>query len=360
MNHTCVLEALRLSPGEACPLLDLVPDAVLVLDQRRRIVFANSAALGLLDCDSFADLMGDRVGDALDCIHANETAHGCGTTEWCAVCGAFNAVEQARFSGSGQMTCFIKRRGGGALDLLVIAHAVVWGGEPHTLLFILDKRDVTRRESLERTLANDLLTHAENLRNAVGLLRSGDLANQFLVQGLLWHMVEELHEDILEERDITRAERGELDVVVTSVSPATLSDHLAVRFLTHPLRDEKSLDIQGLSGPKSIRPFRTDETLLMRVLVNMIRNALEATKPKGTVTLLAEDLEDGTHFSVTNTGEMPRAVQLHIFQRSYSTHGSGRGKGTYAIKLITEKYLGGRVGFFVGRGQTVFEFTIPR
>jgi sensor histidine kinase regulating citrate/malate metabolism len=38
-------------------------------------------------------------------------------------------------------------------------------------------------------------------------------------------------------------------------------------------------------------------------------------------------------------------VQLQIFVRSYSTKGKGRGLGTYAMKLFTEKYLGGRIDF---------------
>jgi CheY-like chemotaxis protein len=38
-------------------------------------------------------------------------------------------------------------------------------------------------------------------------------------------------------------------------------------------------------------------------------------------------------------------VQLQMFQRSFSTKGRGRGIGTYSVKLLTEKYLKGRVAF---------------
>ena len=41
----------------------------------------------------------------------------------------------------------------------------------------------------------------------------------------------------------------------------------------------------------------------------------------------------------------PVDAQLQIFQRSFSTKGSGRGVGTYSIKLLGEQYLRGRVGF---------------
>ena len=42
---------------------------------------------------------------------------------------------------------------------------------------------------------------------------------------------------------------------------------------------------------------------------------------------------------------MPRSAQLQIFQRSFSSKGDGRGLGTYSVKLLTERYLGGSVAF---------------
>ena len=44
-------------------------------------------------------------------------------------------------------------------------------------------------------------------------------------------------------------------------------------------------------------------------------------------------------------GCMPANVQLQMFQRSFSTKGRGRGLGTYSVKLLTEKYLQGRIAF---------------
>ena len=40
-----------------------------------------------------------------------------------------------------------------------------------------------------------------------------------------------------------------------------------------------------------------------------------------------------------------KEVQLQVFQRSFSTKGNGRGIGTYSIKLLSENYLNGKVGF---------------
>jgi signal transduction histidine kinase len=34
-----------------------------------------------------------------------------------------------------------------------------------------------------------------------------------------------------------------------------------------------------------------------------------------------------------------------MFQRSFSTKGAGRGLGSYSVKLLSERYLNGKVSF---------------
>ena len=48
--------------------------------------------------------------------------------------------------------------------------------------------------------------------------------------------------------------------------------------------------------------------------------------------------------------------RLQVFQRSFSTKGSGRGLGTYSMRLLTEHYLRGSVGFTssAAEGTTFF------
>jgi sensor histidine kinase regulating citrate/malate metabolism len=57
---------------------------------------------------------------------------------------------------------------------------------------------------------------------------------------------------------------------------------------------------------------------------------------------------------------MPRNVQLQVFQRSFSTKGADRGLGTYSIKLLTERYLNGKVWFTTSpEGGTTFTCQYP-
>ena len=61
-----------------------------------------------------------------------------------------------------------------------------------------------------------------------------------------------------------------------------------------------------------------------------------------------------------NPSVMPRDIQLQVFQRSFSTKGSGRGLGTYSVRLFTEKYLGGSISFRSAEGEgTTFRVTLP-
>ena len=59
---------------------------------------------------------------------------------------------------------------------------------------------------------------------------------------------------------------------------------------------------------------------------------------------------------------MPDEVQLQLFQRSFSTKGqTGRGIGTYSMKLLGERYLGGRVEFISRHPEgTTFTLSLPK
>jgi len=59
---------------------------------------------------------------------------------------------------------------------------------------------------------------------------------------------------------------------------------------------------------------------------------------------------------------MPEEIQSQVFQRSFSTKAkSGRGIGTHSMKLLGERYLGGRVEFLSDEAAgTTFSITLPK
>ena len=104
----------------------------------------------------------------------------------------------------------------------------------------------------------------------------------------------------------------------------------------------------------------SDRRLLSRILGNMIKNAIEASRLDEPVIIGAQNDGQYGRLWVHNEAVMPRNVQLQIFNRSFSTKGEGRGLGTYSIKLLTEHYLGGTVSFQSEMGLgTTFTVTFP-
>ncbi len=93
----------------------------------------------------------------------------------------------------------------------------------------------------------------------------------------------------------------------------------------------------------------------------MEKNALEASRLGETVTVGCQHVgRDQVRFWVNNPAFMSQDIQNQVFKRSLSTKGAGHGLGTFSMKLLREKYLGGKVDFHsrVGEGTT-FEIVPP-
>ena len=71
---------------------------------------------------------------------------------------------------------------------------------------------------------------------------------------------------------------------------------------------------------------------------------------------------DATHVRPSDYAQaIPDAVAPRVFQRFFSTKpGSGRGLGGFAVKLLGERYLKGRVTFTTSPAEgTTFRVRLP-
>ncbi len=73
-------------------LLNALPYVAAILNEQRQIVFSNDVLLQTLGGISLEDILGLRPGEALSCINATNNTGGCGTSDYCMVCGAVRAV----------------------------------------------------------------------------------------------------------------------------------------------------------------------------------------------------------------------------------------------------------------------------
>lgn len=86
--------------------------------------------------------------------------------------------------------------------------------------------------------------------------------------------------------------------------------------------------------------------ILKRILINMVKNALEATGAGDQITLGAGLLSDGSlELWVHNPGFIASENRSRIFSKAFSTKERGRGWGTYSMKLLGEGLLEGHVDF---------------
>jgi len=328
-----------------------------VLDINRQVVYANTDFLSHLGLNSVEQILGKRTGEVVSCIHSAEVESGCGTSQSCAYCGAVNAILESQLTGmksakETRITSVVdgKMR---SLDLIVSSTPLTLAGQQFFALILQDISDEKRRSALERIFFHDLLNSAGGLNGLLTILKEGadpDEANELI------SLSEEASRDILEEillhRQIRAAESGELHVKIEPVNSKELLASAIGKIKLHEVGKGKEVLI---SDNCSDVYFETDRILFQRVIINLLKNALEATPQGGVVITGVESRGESVRVWVKNDQVIPDDVQMQLFQRSFSTKGSGRGIGTYSIRLLAENYLKGKVSFISNASEgTIF------
>jgi signal transduction histidine kinase len=323
----------------------LLPDGLLLLNRQRRIVYANPAFLALAGTDSVAQVLGLTTGAALACCQDAVTSAGrvCGTRPVCQFCGTMASFLDAQRDGQPPRASHIVTGPQvGARELSVRAQRLVWQGKPLTLTLLRDVSAEGRRVFLERLFFHDVTNLILSLQGALHLQAAGLAPPACKDAETPLQLVEHLLDEISAQHDLAAAERSELQPRRQAAEAVSLIHDVAALQRRHPSARGREIVLT----PSEVRvPFESDPTLLRRVLGNMVRNALEAEPPGARVTLGCGLDSAGVVFHVHNPGVMPPEVQHQIFRRSFSTKGTGRGLGTYSMKLLTERYLGGAIGF---------------
>ena len=330
----------------AIPALgDAVPHPVAILNEQRQIVLANRVLRELLAIGDLDTLTGQRAGEALGCREADAAPGGCGTGEACRDCGAALAVAAAQQGTARELSCIIERQGECVpLEFAASASPLDVDGHRFVVLVLTDTRDQRRRRALERIFFHDVINTAGGVMGlGEALLASlppaaADLAElgELLVAGS-----RQLIEEIEAQRDLAAAESGDLAIDPRTVAVGDLLAAVADTYRHHPVAADRSIRV--VAGPAG--SLQTDPRLLGRVVGNLIKNALEACPPGDEVRIAHRSDEAGVVITVWNPGEVDPGVRGRFFRRSVSTKGSGRGQGTYSVRLLTEHYLGGAVSW---------------
>ncbi|BCS54603.1 ATP-binding protein [Geobacter sp. SVR] len=344
-------------------MMTMVRDGLIVLNEQGQILEANAAFLQMFGIGDKHSFIGQCPGEAIKCINAIGNPGCCdGANEQCSTCGVAHAVLCGLNRESGnEMKCVVTVAGQDCtydLCLKVRSYPVAVQGQDLLFLFMQDITDREWRTALEQVFFHDI-------NNII----SGLLATSFVVERRLADehqavakplklLLTRLYREIKLQKLLSNANRIDYKPDLQTLELSTVIDEIAHFFASNPVAVGKILklpdDVAGLT-------LKSDLTILYRVLVNMLKNAFEATEEAGEVRLSFEDDGCGKIFTVWSERYVPEEVSQRLFKRHFSTkNGTGRGFGTYSMKLLAERFLKGKIGFSSSpETGTLFTLNIP-
>ena len=173
------------------------------------------------------------------------------------------------------------------------------------------------------------LDAAEVLR--VEIRRLGALVSDFL--------------DVARPKPLSRAEH-DLNEIARSVG-VLLSPEAQLR--------EVSLEVETFPFPATAE---VDSERIKQVLVNLVRNAVEAVKDGGHVILRVRRLPHDVELDVADDGPGVPDTKAPVFDAFYTTKAGGTGLGLSIVQRIVSDH-GGDVSFVSRPGSTTFTVRLP-
>jgi signal transduction histidine kinase len=210
-----------------------------------------------------------------------------------------------------------------------------------------------RLRVLERSFFHDVTNLAAGIRGLCELADDPDSGQGEELRPLIHDSANKLADEIERLRTLRVAENGDLRLWYSEIVPSAVLKAVVERFREDASARHLEVVVEAEDAPSV---FETDREILTLVLGELARNAIEASVRGDRVSLSCSAENGRIAFSVHNPAVLDGNVQAHVFERSFTTKGPGRGVGTYRAKLFTERFLKGKMGFVshVPEGTTFF------
>lgn len=344
-------------------LLRAMAGLVAVVNENREVLALNTRFLEYLGVKDPSVVLGLRLGEAVGCVHSHQPPDGCGTTEYCSTCGA--AIAQVTSLATGhpvERTCAIELEhpvnGSDQLYFRVQACPIQRGDRRLLLIFLQDISEEQQRAALDRTFFHDVKNTICAVLTASEFLAEDKTRPDAKIAATLALSARRLAREIELQRCLADMALHTFEPALSLVPIGAVMEEVARMCETRREASGRKIEVRPV--PAGAPLLSTDPTLLMRVIQNMTLNALEATPRGGVVKLWAEIAAGAVEYCVWNEAVIPSDVALRVFQRSFSTKSAqGRGLGTFSMKLIGERMLGGVVSFTSAAGKgTCFRFRL--
>ncbi|ACM21904.1 sensor histidine kinase [Geotalea daltonii FRC-32] len=341
-------------------LMQTVGGLFAVLNESRQILAANDTFLKGTGVKDALEVIGLRPGEAIHCVHAGDSPGGCGTGRTCASCGTAIAivVSLLRRTGEERKCVATVWRNGGTADICLNVRATPFyiSGRCFLVLMLQDISEQENWAEIQSIFFHDIRNMATGLVGASELLACSGYAGGPLAESV--HRLSlRLESELRIQQNLIQVETGAFRPELRPVAIAEVIDCLRDVFISHPMSIHKHIQLPSTVEGR----IATDLPLLLRVLSNMITNALEGSDNGDEVRLWLEEGEGDVTFCVWNSQPIPDQISGRIFQRYFSTKAKhGRGIGTFMMKYLGERALNGKVRFTSSAEGTIFRFTVSR
>lgn len=234
-------------------------------------------------------------------------------------------------------------------------------------------RDISGKKDVERLQKDVVSKVSHEFRGSLAsikffldsVIRSPEMPTDERIKNLKMAEEESLHlgslvEDLL---DLSKMEAGKLFLHVEKVSLEELVANSV--FVLQPLFEKKGLSLE-VSVPKGDYEIALDKDKFIRVIHNLLSNALKFTPESGKVTISLYKKKDQMILKVSDTGiGIPKSELPHIFKKFYrvrrgETVKEGTGLGLSIVKELVELHKGTiQIESQEGKGTTV-TVALPR
>jgi PAS domain S-box-containing protein len=241
----------------------------------------------------------------------------------------------------------------------------------YNIWVVIVLRNVTAEKELDQLKDDFLQSLTHDLRSPMTAVRgylqvlSEEMAGPINAeQKKMLHIMENASTKLLHIvsnlLDTAKMSAGKLRMTLADCNLRQLVPNTVEIFHTEAAKKKITLT---LDMPESISTVKVDPTMVERVLINLIGNAIKFTPEGGFVTVKFTELSDRIQGQVTDTGVgFPSEFMSRVFRKYEQVSGTrgGTGLGLAICKFIVDAHLGEiNVRSKAGEGTT-FTFSLPK
>ena len=342
-------------------LINSMADAVIALDESKRIVLYNAASLNIFNVNNIET--GSLLSDLFQPVDKNNQLQDVNLMIGNATMPVTNRDLRLKYADGSVINLYI------SIAPVHLGYQEQ-GQSGHVILL----RDITHEKSLEEERDEFISVVSHELRTPV-TIAEGDISNAKLMisrsgdPAQIQMALDEAHNQVLFLADmindlstLSRAEQGKLEVSVEDIDVKALVAELVS---SHEKgAQEKRLQLVSEVSP-SVSELKSAKLYVREILQNFVTNAIKYTE-KGTVTIVAEPNPKGVTFLVKDTGiGISKADQEQVFDKFFRSEdfrtrqAKGTGLGLY-VTMKLARLINAQIHLEseMNRGST-FAISIP-